>query len=122
MTYDDYGYTSKNNKTKHHSGFEYSIDNLQFYNNSGVSKEKLLIGIPFYGRSFTLINASDTEIGAPIVPMDPNIGAPTSDYVNICQNVKSGNWIKGNGSNGLDPYAYRDTFWIGYDDPHQAFT
>jgi len=122
MTYDDYGFTANTNKTKHHSGFVYSTDTLKFYHDRGVSKEKLLIGVPFYGRSFTLINASDNGIGAPIVPIDPNIGAPTSDYVVICQKVKSGNWTKRYGSNGLDPYAYDGTFWIGFDDPHQVFT
>jgi chitinase len=122
MTYDDYGFYSKINKTKHHSAFEYSTDILEFYHNKGVSREKLLIGVPFYGRSFTLINASDNGIGSPIEPLNPITGAPTKDFVVICQNVKNGNWAKGYGNNSDDPYAYHDTFWVGYDDPFQAFT
>ena len=31
---------------------------------SGLSKEKLIMGIPVYGRSFTLASADKTEMGS----------------------------------------------------------
>lgn len=32
---------------------------------AGAEREKLVLGIPTYGRSFTLYNAESTDIGAP---------------------------------------------------------
>lgn len=32
--------------------------------NAGADKDKLVLGIPTYGRSYTLINELDTELGA----------------------------------------------------------
>ena len=32
---------------------------------AGAEREKLVLGIPTYGRSYTLYNAESTDIGAP---------------------------------------------------------
>lgn len=32
---------------------------------AGADREKLVLGIPTYGRSYTLFNSESTEIGAP---------------------------------------------------------
>ncbi len=52
MTYDNYNYSK--NETQHHSSFEDSTSALQFYHKKGIPKEKLLIGVPFYGHTYTL--------------------------------------------------------------------
>lgn len=38
---------------------------MKFYINEGADRNKLVLGIPTYGRSYTLLNAESTEIGAP---------------------------------------------------------
>ncbi|XP_032517389.2 mucin-2 [Danaus plexippus] len=51
---------------------EYSVDNelnidytIKFYLENGADPEKLVLGIPTYGRSYTLFNADAVEIGSP---------------------------------------------------------
>lgn len=41
---------------------DYTIEHLL---KSGASSEKIVLGIPTYGRSYTLFNEDATEIGAP---------------------------------------------------------
>lgn len=38
---------------------------MKFYINEGADRNKLVLGIPTYGRSYTLLNEESTEIGAP---------------------------------------------------------
>ena len=38
---------------------------IQFYIKSGASRDKLVLGIPTYGRSYTLVNKDAHEIGSP---------------------------------------------------------
>ncbi|XP_045772482.1 mucin-5AC isoform X2 [Maniola jurtina] len=51
---------------------EYSVDNelnidytIKFYLENGADRDKLVLGIPTYGRSYTLFNADAVEIGSP---------------------------------------------------------
>lgn len=41
---------------------DYSV---KFYINEGADRNKIVLGIPTYGRSYTLLNEESTEIGAP---------------------------------------------------------
>lgn len=41
---------------------DYSI---KYYLKAGADRDKLVLGIPTYGRSYTLINEESTELGSP---------------------------------------------------------
>lgn len=41
---------------------DYSV---KFYLNEGAERSKLVLGIPTYGRSYTLLNSEATDIGSP---------------------------------------------------------
>lgn len=45
-----------------HALQDYSI---KFYLNEGADRSKLVLGIPTYGRSYTLLNEEATDIGSP---------------------------------------------------------
>lgn len=38
---------------------------MNYWKSNGAPAEKLLVGFPTYGKSFTLQNPSDTSVGAP---------------------------------------------------------
>lgn len=52
-----------NIETRIHISFQdYTI---KFYLENGADRDKLVLGIPTYGRSYSLFNPDATEIGAP---------------------------------------------------------
>lgn len=76
----------------------------------GVPKHKLILGVPFYGRVYTLQNVRSTGVGAPIS------GATTElRYNQICAKIKTPGWKIAYTRNGRVPYAYNGNQWISYD-------
>jgi len=81
----------------------------------GAPREKLIVGIPLYGRSFTL-KTGDTSIGASITgpgtPGSVSKEAGILTYFEICKN----NWPREWQSEQFVPYAFDLDQWVGYDD------
>ncbi|CAL1532903.1 unnamed protein product [Lymnaea stagnalis] len=132
MTYNYHGQWEK--ITGHHSGLyphkndpktgekaqlyqEWSID---YWLDVGISKDKLVVGIPTYGMTFTLADPSDHDVKAPA-----NGGGKMGDYTRetgilayyeICMNLNDKSW----NSEWIDdqsvPYAYGGDQWVGYED------
>jgi len=122
MTYDNAG--SWDGVAGHHSAFAYSKAAVEYFATKGVPKDKVLIGVPFYGHTFTLKDAKNHKIGAAISGDGKALGsgeAGSANYFEICDLVKNHNYTKENSTSGHDPIAYHDTQWIGYDDPNQAY-
>ncbi|KAM7344037.1 chitinase 8 isoform 1-T2 [Cochliomyia hominivorax] len=88
----------------------------------GVPREKIIMGIPFYGRSFTLANPSNHSVGAPHT--GAGIGGPYTKqsgilaYNELCQKFQEEKslWHMEWESKQMVPYAYYDKQWITYDD------
>ena len=92
----------------------------------GCPKHKLIVGIPTYGRSWTLggwdskaweydINSTARDAGA-AGPLTKAKGFLA--YNEICQYVKNEGWTKiSDPTNKMGPYAYKGNQWVGYDDP-----
>ncbi|XP_042877193.1 endochitinase-like isoform X1 [Penaeus japonicus] len=88
----------------------------------GCPRDKLVLGVPFYGRSFTLADPSQHTLHAPITGSGnpgPIIGDPTVlVYFEICTNLKNDpEWKREWDNEGLVPYTYKGDQWIGYEDP-----
>ncbi|CAG2118768.1 unnamed protein product, partial [Medioppia subpectinata] len=120
MTYDLAGVWDQ--KTGHHSDFKRSTEWSKSYVDKGFPKEKVLVGVAFYGRGYTLKDAAQHATGAPIagVGNTPAGADGTALYSEMCDLVKNKGWKKER-ANGKDPFAYNGKIWFGYDDPYQAY-
>ncbi|CAI9151750.1 unnamed protein product [Rangifer tarandus platyrhynchus] len=128
MTYDFHGswegYTGENSPL-----YKYPTDTgsnaylnveyaMNYWKNNGAPAEKLIVGFPAYGHSFTLRDASNNGVGAPTSGAGP-AGPYTREagfwaYYEICTFLKDGATEVWDDSQDV-PYAYKGTEWVGYD-------
>ncbi|KAG5337146.1 CH3L1 protein, partial [Acromyrmex heyeri] len=126
MTYDLHG--TWDGVTGHHAGLysPTSGDKLTvhaavlYWLNQGCPPEKLILGVPFYGRAFTLSNSKNNGIGAPA--SGPSLSGPYTQeggylgYNEICEKLNQGGWTIIHGNKEKSPYAYKGNQWVGYED------
>ena len=81
------------------------------------------MGVPFYGRSFTLGSKENTALRAGVKKWvgGGQPGPYTNEsgilaYYEICPEVNSKNWTKEFDSIGKVPYAFHQDQWVGYED------
>ncbi|CAL1266029.1 unnamed protein product [Larinioides sclopetarius] len=98
-------------------------DGLHLWVSMGAPKHKLVVGVPFYGRTYTLGSKDNTELRAGIKKwVGGGLPGPYTNasgflaYYEICPHVNSGAWTKKYDDIGKCPYAYYDDQWIGYED------
>ncbi|GAB6032000.1 hypothetical protein CHUAL_010377 [Chamberlinius hualienensis] len=126
MTYDYNGYWNKklgHNSPLYEGKFGFDKTNnanytMQYYVNMGIDKSKTLFGLPFYGRTYTMDDRRMHYIGDPSQNA-PKLGPWTGEtgqinYNEICAELKS-TWTKVWDNNQLVPYAYKDDYWVSYD-------
>ncbi|XP_076670925.1 uncharacterized protein LOC143370135 [Andrena cerasifolii] len=88
----------------------------------GASPDKIILGIPTYGRSYTLFNQDATDLGSPAD--GPGIeGDATREkgylaYYEICDSLAaSEDWeVVQPNAKAMGPYAFKEDQWVGYDD------
>uniref|UniRef100_A0A0K8T485 Chitotriosidase-1 n=2 Tax=Lygus hesperus TaxID=30085 RepID=A0A0K8T485_LYGHE len=106
---------------------EYNFDSqltidasVKHYILKGADPEKLVLGIPTYGRSYTLFNVDSTDLGSPSDGPGEQGDATREKgylaYYEICANVKDGWTVVQPKETALGPYAYKGNQWVGYDD------
>ncbi|KAL1492113.1 hypothetical protein ABEB36_012603 [Hypothenemus hampei] len=128
MTYDYHG--AWEGRTGHVSPlYHQPNDNYPQYNTNftmeylvskGAIREKLLVGIPFYGQSFSLTKQNSFAEGiiskGPGEPGEYTKQPGMLAYYEICHRIKAQNWITNKGRYGSGPYAYLKDQWVGYED------
>ncbi|XP_077298658.1 uncharacterized protein LOC143919933 isoform X2 [Arctopsyche grandis] len=120
---------------------ELNIDfTIKHYLEAGADPDKLVLGIPTYGRSFTLFNPDTTDIGAPADGPGEQGDATREKgylaYYEICESLmpksrkkretedsdeyedeEEEEWvIVQPNARAMGPYAYKGNQWVGYDD------
>lgn len=99
---------------------------VKYWTNKGMSKSKINVGIPFFGKSWKL---SSSAIYPPATASGLGDAGPLTNtpgllaFHEICRAVRVDRTLKGiknnDGKNG--PLAYREraagSLWVGYDDP-----
>ncbi|XP_043594466.1 probable chitinase 10 isoform X2 [Bombus pyrosoma] len=133
MTYDYHGYWE--DKTGHVAPLYRNPDEQTKYLNvnftiihwleQGVPSNKLIMGIPAYGQSFTLSRklqgkgtpGLNAQVSGPGHPGDFTKSAGMLAYYEICNNVKNRDWSVIKDSKNLSgPYATRGDQWVSYED------
>lgn len=100
-------------------------DGLQLWVDLGCPKDKLIVGVPFYGRTFTLGSKDNPKLRAPVKKWEG--GGKKAKYTQakgfmayyeICPLVQdpSSGWTREFDKIGKCPYAYKDNQWVGYED------
>ncbi|XP_076349223.1 endochitinase-like [Tachypleus tridentatus] len=98
-------------------------DGLNLWVELGAPKHKLIVGVPFYGRTYTLGSKDNTKLRAPVKKWEGGgLPGPYTNasgflaYYEICEHIQDKEWTKEFDDIGKCPYAYYDDQWIGYED------
>ncbi|KAF6212661.1 hypothetical protein GE061_013187 [Apolygus lucorum] len=101
-----------------HFNVDYSIN---YWLAKGLRNDKLVVGIPMYGKSFTLASPRNNGLNAPI--KGPGRGGPITNsrgtlaFYEICAAVRRDHWKTKRESDGsMGPYAFKGDQWVSYDD------
>ncbi|XP_054836397.1 chitotriosidase-1-like [Eublepharis macularius] len=105
-------------KNDYGSSSYYNVDySVKYLKSKGVPNEKIMMGIPTYGRTFTL-SSRQTGVGAPV----SGTGTPgpftkehgIMSYYEIC--VFNNGAKKEQIEEQAVPYSYKGNQWVGYED------
>ncbi|XP_063604124.1 endochitinase-like [Penaeus indicus] len=90
------------------------------WENLGCPRNKIVVGVPFYGKSYTLCNSSINGLHAPINgtgqsgPILKKEGVHM--YFETCYLLQNAGWVRQWDDGGLVPFAYSGDQWVGYED------
>ncbi|MQL71175.1 hypothetical protein Taro_003498 [Colocasia esculenta] len=86
---------------------------------AGMPREKVVMGLPLYGKSWTLRDPAGHGIGAPAVGTGPGDDGILTYSEVVDQNAASGATEVYDGAT-VSTYSYAGRVWVGYDDPRSA--
>ncbi|CAL4078276.1 unnamed protein product [Meganyctiphanes norvegica] len=128
MTYDFHGQWDK--KTGHNAPMyhhpesnenTFNVDYaIKYWIKKGAAKNKLVVGMPLYGQSFTINDPSNTGLNSPAssggTAGEFTRAAGMLAYYEICEKVRQGWKVVQDPKGRMGPYAYSGNQWVSYDD------
>uniref|UniRef100_I3NG68 chitinase n=1 Tax=Ictidomys tridecemlineatus TaxID=43179 RepID=I3NG68_ICTTR len=88
---------------------------VQLWLQKGTPANKLILGMPTYGRSFTLASSSDTGVGAPAT--GPGAPGPFTKEGGVLAYYEVCSWKAVHRIEDQKvPYVFQDNQWVGFDD------
>lgn len=96
------------------------VASIEAWLSAGAPAEKIIVGIPFYGRSFTLKDPNEHGIHAPTT--GPGKAGPYTQeagyigYNELCVHFHTGTWTVVHAEKQGVPFMYHAHQWIGFDD------
>ncbi|KAF7990200.1 hypothetical protein HCN44_000005 [Aphidius gifuensis] len=122
MAYDFHG--SWESQTGMHSGL-YGNDQLtvdaavSYWLDQGCPPDKLVVGVPLYGKSWTLADPNNNGVGAPASgagdPGEFSQAAGSLCYYEICQKISNEGWNLQLDDTSKTPYAFNGNQWVSFD-------
>lgn len=92
---------------------------INWWINQGAPRSKIIMGLPSYGRSFTLTNANQNGVNA--FSSGPGIQGEYSGesgfltFMEVCQRVNQRGWTSVWEGTQRVPYSFNGNQWVGYD-------
>lgn len=92
---------------------------VNFWLKSGAPKEKLNLGVPFYGRAFTLAHPANNKVGS--ASTGPGIAGPYTQeagmlgYNEICEMHLKEKWDINYDEERCVPWAQKGNQWVSFD-------
>lgn len=103
---------------------QYNTDyTIQLLKSHGADPRKIIVGVPFYGQSFTLAAKVTKLVGEGVSARGP--GKPGEftkqpgmlAYYEVCERIKNRGWRKGReASQKSGPFAMFEDQWVGFED------
>lgn len=116
MTYD---YQEPTRTSPHSPLHPLTAQSIEFFMARGCPAEKILLGIPTYGRTFTLVDNKVNGYGAPVTgvgkPGPYTLQGGFMGYNEILELMAESKWELFEDSINGTCYAYKDDQWITFD-------
>ncbi|XP_017477717.1 PREDICTED: chitinase-3-like protein 1 [Rhagoletis zephyria] len=94
---------------------------IKYWLAQGAPREKLVVGVPFYGRSYTLANAANHTVGAPHLGRglagQYSIEPGSIGYNELCERMRTEPWTVEWDEAQMTPYAYLAQQWVAFENP-----
>ncbi|XP_038214987.1 chitinase-3-like protein 1 [Zerene cesonia] len=90
---------------------------VQMYLSKGLNESKIVVGIPTYGHSFSLVNENNFDIGSPASGFGSLGDLGFVNYPDICRFIRHNNVTIEVDSDAKVPYLHERSQWISYDTP-----